>query len=189
MTPTTPERWLPVVGWEGFYEVSDHGRVRGVDRIDGAGRKVRGRLLAAHAGDAGRMHVRLSRKGRPLTQRVSVLVLRAFIGPRPDGYHGCHNDGDPANNRLTNLRWDTVSANMRDKIQHGRMPQLARTHCPRGHLLASPNLSATHARKGYRTCLACHRALCERRRREVRGEPFDIQQDSDARYAAIMRAA
>lgn len=27
------ERWLPVPGWEGFYEVSDQGRVRGLDRV------------------------------------------------------------------------------------------------------------------------------------------------------------
>jgi len=27
------ERWLPVVGYEDIYEVSDHGRVRSVDRI------------------------------------------------------------------------------------------------------------------------------------------------------------
>ncbi|MGH8236046.1 MAG: NUMOD4 domain-containing protein [Steroidobacteraceae bacterium] len=26
------EKWLPVVGWEGLYEVSDQGRVRSLDR-------------------------------------------------------------------------------------------------------------------------------------------------------------
>ncbi len=31
----------------------------------------------------------------------------------------CHNDGNPANNRLSNLRWGTLSSNEIDKIKHG----------------------------------------------------------------------
>jgi hypothetical protein len=31
----------------------------------------------------------------------------------------CHNDGNPSNNRLTNLRWDTRSENQRDRVRHG----------------------------------------------------------------------
>lgn len=51
---------------------------------------------------------------------VHTLVLEAFIGPRPDGMHGCHSpDPNPSNCRLSNLRWDTPSANNRDKEQHG----------------------------------------------------------------------
>jgi hypothetical protein len=37
--------------------------------------------------------------------------------------------------------------------------------------------------------LACNRALSARRRAELAGEPFDMQQASDEYYAAIMRAA
>jgi hypothetical protein len=33
----------------------------------------------------------------------------------------CHNDGNPANNRLDNLRWDTPKANCADKWAHGTM--------------------------------------------------------------------
>ena len=32
-TTVDAERWLPVVGWEGRYEVSDHGRVRTVEHV------------------------------------------------------------------------------------------------------------------------------------------------------------
>ena len=31
----------------------------------------------------------------------------------------CHNDGDPANNHLENLRWDTYQSNEADKLRHG----------------------------------------------------------------------
>lgn len=56
---------------------------------------------------------------------VHVLVLEAFVGPRPDGMEGCHNDGDPSNNRLSNLRWDTPLANWSDRRKHGRAGKLS----------------------------------------------------------------
>jgi hypothetical protein len=31
----------------------------------------------------------------------------------------CHNDGGRANNRVSNLRWDTHKNNERDKLAHG----------------------------------------------------------------------
>lgn len=32
----------------------------------------------------------------------------------------CHNDGNPANNHVSNLRWDTHSENMKDSFRQGR---------------------------------------------------------------------
>ncbi len=50
---------------------------------------------------------------------VHHLVLEAFVGPCPEGMECCHEDGDPTNNRLANLRWDTKKANEADKRRHG----------------------------------------------------------------------
>lgn len=50
---------------------------------------------------------------------VHRLVLAAFVGPCPPGMQGCHNDGNPANNNLPNLRWDTPKANQHDRKRHG----------------------------------------------------------------------
>jgi hypothetical protein len=50
---------------------------------------------------------------------VHVLVLNAFVGPRPKGFDACHGNGDPADNRLENLRWDTRAANIEDSKRHG----------------------------------------------------------------------
>lgn len=52
-------------------------------------------------------------------QYVHILVLTAFYGPCPEGMEGCHHDGDPLNNRLGNLRWDTHVGNVSDSIRHG----------------------------------------------------------------------
>lgn len=46
-------------------------------------------------------------------------MLAAFVGPCPEGLEVCHLDGDPLNNRLSNLRYDTRSANNLDKVGHG----------------------------------------------------------------------
>lgn len=51
--------------------------------------------------------------------KAHVLVLTAFVGQRPVGMFGCHNDGNPMNNRLDNLRWDTPLGNSRDAARHG----------------------------------------------------------------------
>lgn len=50
---------------------------------------------------------------------VHRMVLEVFIGPCPDGMEACHGDGNPANNSLDNLRWDTRRANKQDAIRHG----------------------------------------------------------------------
>lgn len=51
---------------------------------------------------------------------VHHLVLRAFVGPRPSGLEGCHEDCNHQNNRACNLRWDTSAGNRADTIRAGR---------------------------------------------------------------------
>lgn len=51
---------------------------------------------------------------------IHRLVLEAFIGKCPKGMQCCHNNGNKADNRLENLRWDTRSNNNKDKIKHGK---------------------------------------------------------------------
>jgi NUMOD4 motif-containing protein/HNH endonuclease len=185
------ERWLPVVGYEGFYEVSDQGRVRSVDRLvphDAAGnlRRRRGCILQPATDSRGRKRVHLRRDGVGTRLLVHHLVLTAFVGPRPPGLKGCHDDGNTATNWLSNLRWDTQSENMLDKGRHGTDPQRNKTQCPRRHLLTMPNLVRWLYRKGHRYCLACSRAQIERLRAKQRGKPFDFDIAADQYYAEIM---
>jgi len=52
------------------------------------------------------------------------LVLKTFVGPCPEGMEGCHSNGDPTDDRLENVRWDTHKNNMADCARHGRMPDI-----------------------------------------------------------------
>lgn len=136
-TPATPvhhpdlpgEEWLPVVGYEGMYEVSNKGRVRSLDRTwtqwHGGLVPILGTMLSqvCHP-DSGYMTVHLSKEGRKRRRPVHVLLLESFVGPQPEGMEGCHNNGKPGDNRRENLRWDTHSANMFDAVRHGTHPLL-----------------------------------------------------------------
>jgi hypothetical protein len=112
------ERWLPIRGHE-HYEVSDAGRVRSKDRRVHNYIK-RGKVLKPSPRKKGeRVVCYVVNLGRDNMRRVHRLVLEAFVGPAPEGDEGCHNDGNPANNALSNLRWDSHPANMADQIAHG----------------------------------------------------------------------
>src|SRR5215510_6636158 len=131
----TSERWLPVVGYEDIYEVSDRGRVRSVDRIiihprnrwgnsHEARRKGKVLKLARMKrkdGQPSYLYAKLCRdtKADHRTVQVHLLVLEAFVGPRPAGQQCAHNDGDMHNNHLSNLRWTTPKDNHFDKRRHG----------------------------------------------------------------------
>lgn len=100
------ERWMPVVGYEGHYEVSDQGRVRSLDRKDFKGRSIRGQIIAQ--GDNrtdGSKQIHLTLDGVRHTHAVHNLVLEAFVGPRPHRGAREHINGNRHDNRLINLRW------------------------------------------------------------------------------------
>lgn len=149
------ESWVPIKSYEGTYEVSDLGRVRSVPRIDALGRHKKGVVLSLWVDSKGRPHANLRQK----RHTVSRLVLAAFVGPQPDGMEGCHNDGNPGNNRRGNLRWDTRSSNTKDAVEHGTHRQTKKTHCPQGHELAEDNLTIYAKSVGHRHCLKCQRAM------------------------------
>jgi len=68
---------------------------------------------------SGHLKVGFYESGRTTFFYVHCLVLEAFTGPRPPGRDCCHNDGNPENNSLANLRWDTRRQNQLDTKKHG----------------------------------------------------------------------
>jgi len=68
---------------------------------------------------AGHLAVDLCKDNQTCRCSVHRLVLQTFVGPCPLGMEGCHNNGNPSYNWLSNLRWDTRSANALDAVKHG----------------------------------------------------------------------
>jgi hypothetical protein len=187
---TVGERWLDVPGYEGSYEVSDHGQVRSIDRviyyIDGRSRWYPGLLLGQRVKKSTRSSYLVVAIGKQQRHCVHTLVLTAFVGPRPLGKEGCHYDGDHFNNRLTNLRWGTPTENAADLARYGIHYKRLLTHCPIEHLLQLPNLDRSRLAKGHRSCLACQRARGNEQVAKHRGKLFDFKLVADQHYARIM---
>lgn len=150
------EIWLPVPGWEGRYAVSDLGRVKSLARVEkrSSGRplRLREKFLSGSLTARGHHTVALCRDNQRATVTVHRLVLLAFVGPQPIGMEACHDDGSPANNALVNLRWDTRSANIYDRVRHGAHHHARKTHCVNGHPYDDANTYIYH---GERLCRAC----------------------------------
>jgi HNH endonuclease/NUMOD4 motif len=157
------ERWIPVPGYEGFYDVSDLGRVRSLPRTT-----TRGGVLNPSTVTAGYFRVSLSRLGVITEMLVHQVVCLAFVGPRPDGLEVRHLDGNCQNNALGNLEYGTRSENAFDRVRHGTHRNTRKTHCPNGHEYTPENTVIHVGGNGreWRRCLTCK--LEQRRERYQR---------------------
>lgn len=121
--PAQTERWLPVVGLEGCYEVSDRGRIRSVPRTmhrsDGREHRVRSRVMKQQTNAYGYLMVTLFEAGKQHMKAVHRAVLEAFAGPCPDGMECRHLNGNKKDARLENLAWGTPKENGQDRVRHG----------------------------------------------------------------------
>lgn len=155
----TPERWRHVVGYEGLYEVSDHGRVRSVDRdilhSSGMVQHRRGKMLSLSRMRSGHLKAALSRSGETNRVYVHRLVMAAFVGPCPADMEVRHCNGDPANNHVSNLRYGERSENVLDMVEHGTHVQARKTHCAQGHPYSPENTRPVRGK--WRECKTCRR--------------------------------
>lgn len=186
----TDIEWRAIPGWEGRYEVSNHGSVRSLDRVgtgrDGRLMDHRGRLLRPGPDGRGYLMVSLKREGKRTPMRVHRAVLLAFHGPRPPRADGRHLNGDRRDNRSVNLAWGTRSENAYDTVRHGRNEKAQRAACPLDHELRPPNLTAESQRRRNRDCLACHRASGNAAYAKRKGRPFDFVAAAHRHYRLIM---
>lgn len=112
--------WKPVLGFEGFYKVSQEGQIRSIARQHPKIKRwMGGGIVKPILGSRGYFVINLTKTGVRKQVFLHKIVLEAFIGLRPIGYEACHNDGNPLNCKIENLRWDTKSNNHQDKKKHG----------------------------------------------------------------------
>lgn len=109
------EEWRPVVGYEGYYEVSSLGRVRSVERgvvnCNGVCRVRKSKIMKTRVSNRGREGLGLNKNKCQTYQSVHRLVAMAFL-PNPDNLPEVnHKDENPLNNRVDNLEWCTSDYN------------------------------------------------------------------------------
>lgn len=104
------EEWRDVVGYEGYYQVSNLGRVKSLERIDSNKHLVKERILKQSM--RGKyLKVELSRSGSPAIFSVHRLVAKAFSENKENKPVVNHINEDKLNNNADNLEWVTYKEN------------------------------------------------------------------------------
>lgn len=112
--PIVSEEWRPVVGWEGWYSVSNTGMVR---RERAATGTRAGRLGKPTKRSDGYWEIRLRRPGCSNLRLVHRLVAGAFLGPCPADKEVNHINGRRDDASIANLEYMTRQENIRHKIE------------------------------------------------------------------------
>lgn len=115
------EIWKDIVGYEGFYQISNFGRVKSLERKDRNNHYRSEKLLSIRTDKLGYQRVHLSKDMVAQWHLVHRLVASAFVPT----VEGCdivnHIDNNPSNNMATNLEWTTYKGNMQWATKQGRM--------------------------------------------------------------------
>lgn len=119
---TNLEVWKPIPEFEEFYEISNLGSVRSLDRkVNGFnGEKIKkGKLLKQHKRKNGYLSVYLSKNGYGKLFTVHRLLAKAFKPINNDSLTVNHIDGNKQNNYVDNLEWCTMSEQLKHAINLG----------------------------------------------------------------------
>lgn len=119
----TEEKWLPVVGYEEYFLVSETGRIfsKRTNKELKLNKTKRGGYLSFTTRFGGR-------KSKTKLFKVHILVCEAFNGPRPneEQIYALHWDDNKLNNHYSNLRWGSIRENTEDAIRNNKLKNTKR---------------------------------------------------------------
>jgi hypothetical protein len=113
------EEWKPIVGYEGFFEISTLGRVKSVGRYvkwSNSQRYVKERIKKVHIGAYGYPSVTLCKNGKSFDIPIHRLLARTFIPNPGNKPYIDHINTDITDYRLENLRWVTPKENANNPL-------------------------------------------------------------------------
>lgn len=114
------EIWKDIVGFEGYYQVSNFGRVKSLARTTvntrGNITRYKERILSTKNANLTKYEqASLHKDGNRTVREVHRLVAETFI-PNPNNYnHVNHKDHNTRNNRVDNLEWCTQEYNNQNR--------------------------------------------------------------------------
>nr|WP_317632983.1 NUMOD4 domain-containing protein [uncultured Flavobacterium sp.] len=130
------KEWKPVFGFEGYYEVSDIGRCRSVERdiIYNNDEKTRkgvwkGKILKPTLKEDGYLRYNLSKEGKITRILAHRMVALAFLQNPENKRVVNHKDSIRHNNVLNNLEWATDSENVLHSYKKGNRKEKFYGHC------------------------------------------------------------
>ena len=112
-------QWKDIEDYEGFYQVSNNGQVRSLDRIlmkkNGRKQRTLGHIMKLHCGGHSRnyLSVMLQKNGSVKRFLVHRLVASAFLIKKNQQDQVNHKDGNKTNNDVSNLEWCSCSYNLK----------------------------------------------------------------------------
>ena len=127
------EIWKDVVGYEGYYQVSNLGRVRSLARTYTTNRctcHIKGKFLKLSLRKEGYYKVNLNKNNKYETMLVHRMVANAFL-PNPRNLPQInHKDEDKKNNHVSNLEWCDAKYNTNygtciERMRNSKMKKVA----------------------------------------------------------------
>lgn len=117
------EEWRDIKGFEGWYQVSNMGNVRSLDRFidykNRKGRVYKGQILKPHVETLGYLSVSLTKNRKRIYARIHRLVADTFMTNEEHKAEVNHIDGNKWNNAVSNLQYSTHSENMQHAVKTG----------------------------------------------------------------------
>lgn len=130
------------------------------------------KMLKPFVTDQGYLRYTLVVQGKRRLVFGHVLILEAFVGPRPQGLEVRHfPDRTRANNSVSNLSWATKSRNAKDRAIHGTTCKGEKSS---GHILRERDVRTIRERRlsgesyasiarDYKVSDRCIRNICSRK--------------------------
>lgn len=116
------EEWRDVVGYEGFYKISNFGRIKSIEKTVTRGvhdYRLKEIVLVLNKSSCGYLCVSLCKKGISASTRVNRIVANAFIPNTENKPQVNHENSIKIDNRDKNLTWMTARENVKHSFRTG----------------------------------------------------------------------
>ena len=125
------EIWRDILNYEEYYQASNYGRIRSLDRIiymkhrNGKNKAYhfKGKILSTRTNNSGYVKVDLTKNKNRKTFSVHRLVAETFIPNLKNLPQVNHKDGNKLNNNVDNLEWCDAFQNQQHALETGLRKQ------------------------------------------------------------------